>query len=187
MPRSSHPLALTSTVRLPDKIHVAINIAIHRQRHSYHGNPQPCSCCYVNSTRRLKMQQILSITAATQQHQQSQLPLTESTHPTSGMNQGLVSPCSCTSSRRTFSTIATPRVDTVDYKRRCMADQAQMGAVFIPACRTVQETGQWLQKRLRLGSWDPSRTEPRLQAGILNICRAIVILWLSAPSGSKSC
>jgi len=111
----------------PTKIHIAVNIGSHRHRHSYYGNPQHSSCCYANNTRRLKTLEILSNTAATQQPQQPQSPLTESTHPTSGMNQGLVSPCDGTSCRHTFCTIATVRVDTVDYKRRCTADPSSDG------------------------------------------------------------
>ena len=89
------------------------------------------------STRRLKTLEILSITGATQQRQLPQSPLTESTHPTSGTNQGLVSPHDDTRCRHTFSTTTTPRVDTVDYNSindvLWQVLQAQMGAGFRPS------------------------------------------------------
>jgi len=71
--------------------------------------------CYANVSKRLKTLEILSITAARQQQPQS--PLTESTPTASGTNHGLVSPRGGTSCHCTFSAIATPRVDTVNYKR----------------------------------------------------------------------
>jgi len=170
--------------------------------HSCYGNPLHSCYCYVNSTRRLEMLEILSITAATQQPQQPCWLLPSQHSQTSGPNYGkndsLVRLWDDTSCHHTFSTIDTPRVGTLDYKRRGMALQSSDGSrisSLLPQVLRRLSSGRSSDsgpvrggpKSDRAGMWQSHQARPP----DFRICRdALAINFLSdqnSPDNKESC